>query len=232
MLTQLREKSQSFLIFILFGMLIVVFVFFFGPQSQGIRPGGEQPQVGGWALDVVGEEVSQREVEMAVRRQALFESTDLKADDLKRLRRMTAEQVAARVLLEQRASGAGVAVSDRELSEYILGDDNADGPLFRDREGAFDKRRYAAQIGQALGGTTELYRRAKERELVITRFMSFLESQVKVSEAEARETYDRTKRTWNLEFVALDPADYTPDGPEPTGEEGAAFAAPAAPVRW
>lgn len=225
MLTQLRDKSQSFLIFVLFGMLIVVFIFFFGPQAEGIRPGGPQASVGGWAVKIGDEEITQREVEMAVRRQALFESDDLDEGELARLRRLTAEQVAARVALEQRARSMGMAVTDKELSSYIVGEDNPDAPLFRGREGVFDKDRYISQVSQSLGGTTELYRQTKERELIIKRYMAFLESQVKVSEAEAREAFDRSKRTWNLGFVVVDPADHAPEGAEPTAEEGAAYAA-------
>jgi peptidyl-prolyl cis-trans isomerase D len=224
MLTQLRDKSQSFLIFVLFGMLIVVFIFFFGPQAEGIRPGGPQSNVGGWAVKIGDEEVTQREVEMAVRRQALFESDDLDEGELARLRRLTAEQVAARVALEQRARSMGMAVTDTELSSYIVGEDNPDAPLFRGREGAFEKDRYVSQVSQSLGGTTELYRKTKERELIIKRYMAFLESQVNVSEAEAREAFERSKRTWNLGFVVVDPADHAPEGAEPTAEEGTAYA--------
>jgi peptidyl-prolyl cis-trans isomerase D len=224
MLTQLREKSQSFLIFILFGMLIVVFIFFFGPQAEGIRPGGgPTTSLSGWAVDVDGEEISQREVEMSVRRQAFY-GQDINNDELPKVRRETAHQVAGRALIANRAAQMGLALGDEELSAYITSDKNPDFGLFTNRAGKFDKTKYQNQIGQSLGGNLPLYRKAKERELIVQRYLRFLTAQVKVSKSEVREAYDRTTRSWNLEYLPLDPADYAQAVPDPSAQAGAAYA--------
>ncbi len=207
MLTDLREKSQSFLIYILFGILIVVFIFFFGPQSEGCQPNAAKVRnLSAWAAEVNGETVTQREVEISVRRQALL-NRNFDDSKMNELRRDTVDQVVEQALMEQRARTMGIAIGDKELSQYIVGEKNADAPLFRDRDGNFSPKSYRDQLTQLLGATTDSYRRAKEREVLASRYLTFLMTQVKVSDAEVRAAYDRAKRTWNLEYVVFDPAD-------------------------
>ena len=67
MLTDLREKSQSFR-YILFGT-VFVFIFFFGPQADGLMQGQTRPvDPNDWAVQVNGEEIPVREIEVSVRR--------------------------------------------------------------------------------------------------------------------------------------------------------------------
>ncbi len=226
MLTELREKSQSFGIYILFGILIFVFIFFFGPQSEGCQPGGTTVNLTDWAAEVGGEEITQREVEISVRRQALYDPDfDSDAAALNSLRRASVQQIAEQAVVEQRARQMGITVSDEALSQYILSEDNPDFPLFSDRAGNFDRERYRAQLTQALGATADSYRRAKRRELIAQRYLEFLASQVKVSEAEARAAFDRSRRTWNLEYLVIDPAEHAAGVVEPTPAAGAKYAA-------
>ncbi|MEE2787430.1 MAG: SurA N-terminal domain-containing protein [Myxococcota bacterium] len=230
MLTDLREKSQSFLIYILFGILIIVFIFFFGPQAEGCQPGAPAARnLNAWAARVDGTEVSMREVEIAVRRQALFEQDfDDDRAAISRLRREKLEQVIDQTLVENAARKMGIAVDSKSLSKYIVSEENPDFPLFRDREGKFDRGSYRDQLQQVLGATPEAYRRVKERELIIRRYLDFLASQVAVSEAEVKADYDNSERSWNLEYIVFDPKDYQDKIQPVTSEEGAAYAAKAA----
>lgn len=226
MLTELREKSQSFGIYILFGILIFVFIFFFGPQSEGCQPGGTTMNLSDWAAEVGGEEIVQREVEISVRRQALYDPDfDSDAEALALLRRQAAQQIVEQAVVEQHARRMGLAVSDEALSQYIISDDNPDFPLFSDAAGNFDAERYRAQLTQSLGATADVYRRAKRREMIVQRYLMFLGSQVQVSEAEARAAFDRSRRTWNLEFLAIDPEEHVGGLTDPTPAEGKAYAA-------
>lgn len=226
MLTELREKSQSFGIYILFGILIFVFIFFFGPQAEGCQPGGTSMNLNDWAAEVGGEEIAQREVEISVRRQALYDPDfDTDAEALAAVRRAAVLQIVEQAVVEQQARQMGLAVSDEELSQYIIGDDNPDGGLFRDRAGNFDPQQYRARLVQSLGATADAYRRAKRRELIARRYLEFLGSQVQVGEAEARAAFDRSRRTWNLEYLTIDPAVHAVDIDEPTAAEGAKYAA-------
>ncbi len=226
MLTELREKSQSFGIYILFGILIFVFIFFFGPQSEGCQPGGTTMNLNDWAAEVGGEEIVQREVEISVMRQRLYDPDfDDSAEGLALMRRAAALQIVEQAVVEQSARQMGIAVSDEALSQYIISDDNPDFPLFSDQAGNFDPQRYRAQLTQSLGATADIYRRAKRREMIVQRYLQFLGSQVQVSEAEARAAFDRSRRTWNLEYVAVDPAEHAGPIAEPTAADGAKYAA-------
>lgn len=223
MLTELREKSQSFLIFVLFGMLIFVFIFFFGPQSQGLQAGGSGPKgVSGTAATVRGQAISMREVDMLVRRVA--NSGDLDEKKMAQLRRESALQLIDQVLLEQRARKMGLAISEEEVLRYITSERNPDYRLFTDHKGRFDDQLFSDRITQWFGVTTDIYVKTKEREMLIDRYMGFLAAQVKVSDAEVRKAFDEEKRTWNLEYIEFKGTDHKPTTPL-TPADGAKYAA-------
>lgn len=222
MLTELREKSQSFLIFVLFGMLIFVFIFFFGPQSQGLQAGGGAKAVVGTAAKVRGQAISMREVDMLVRRVA--NSGDLDEKKMAQLRRESALQLVDQVILEQRARKMGLAISREEVLRYITSERNPDYRLFTDHKGRFDDQLFTDRITQWFGVTTDIYVKTKEREMLIDRYLAFLAAQVKVSEAEVRAAFDESKRTWNLEYLEFKGTDHKPAAPL-GADAGAQYAA-------
>ncbi|MBU0553758.1 SurA N-terminal domain-containing protein [Myxococcota bacterium] len=222
MLTRLREQSQSFLIFILFGMLIVVFIFFFGPQSQGWQPGQSAGPQSGWVAQVNDQEINLKDVEITVRR---YVRDDVEPGQLGKLRDEARKQLIDQLTLAQRAAKLGFAPSEVAVSEFIVGDKNLDGGAFRDAEGNFDYERYAAQVTQFFGATTEVYRQSKARELIIRDYLDFLSSQIKVSEAELKAAFERKARKWRLDYLVIDPAQLGAAPTAPTPAEGAAYAA-------
>ncbi len=224
MLTQLRQQSQSFLIYILFGILIVVFIFFFGPQAEGWQPGQSPASTSEWAARAGSQEASGQEVRMWLGRQVrygLMESEDVANPGV---RREDATQVLEQLVLEDRARAAGMRAGDSEVTEFITSKKNGDLPLFTDRTGNFSYDRFKDNVSQGLGGTPAVYRRTKERELVVNRYVSFLGAQVKVSEKAVRAAWDRAKRTWNLEYVQIKSEEYAEQAGEPTAEEAGAYA--------
>ncbi len=205
MLTSLREKSQSLVIFVLFGILIVVFIFFFGPQSQGWRRGGGQGNDPNAKLgEVGGEPILRRDVEISVRRQAMYGSS-ISEEQVQALRQMTAEQVKEQVAAEQGAKRMGMAVGENEITRYVVSKDNADYPFFADKDDRFDYDRYQSQVTRGFAASSDLYRQVKARELLVNQYLGFLESQIKVSDAELRQDFDNQARSWNLEFVEVEP---------------------------
>ena len=222
MLTELREKSQSFMIFVLFGMLIFIFIFMFGPQSQGLQAGGQRAVATGDAAKVRGQAVSMREVDMLVRRAS--NSGDLDEKKMAELRQESALQLVDQVLLEQRARKMGLAISREEVLRYITSERNPDYRLFTDHKGKFDEQLFSARITQWFGVTTDIYVKTKEREMLIDRYLAFLASQVKVSDAEVRAAFDEQKRTWNLEFIEFKGTDHKPAAPL-SPADGVAYAA-------
>ena len=224
MLTQLRQQSQSFLIYILFGILIVVFIFFFGPQAEGWQPGQATRDPSQWAARAGTQEATGQEVTLWMLRQERYGLLDDDALSNPGVRREAATQILEQLMLEDRARGAGLRASESEVTEYITSKQNTDLPLFSDRSGTFTYERFQSGVSQGLGASPATYRRAKGRELVVNRYIDFLNAQVKVSDKAVRAAWDRAKRTWNLEYVKIDPADYADQAGTPTAEEGEAYA--------
>jgi peptidyl-prolyl cis-trans isomerase D len=221
MLTDLREKSQSFLVYILFGILIFVFIFFFGPQADGCQPNAPTPRaVTGWAASVNGEDISVKEVNLSVYRQKQFDqSFPDEAAAIARLSREIVVQLTEQAILEQQAQRMGMAVSESELTSYIVSTKNLpDRWLFRDRKGRIDVKDFRSILSGRLGVSPEVYRRAKRRELIVRRYMDFLVSSVKVSDAEIKSEFEKRSRSWSLEYVKFDPAVFAIKIPAPTHE--------------
>ena len=225
MLTELREKSQSFIIYILFGILIFVFVFFFGPQADGcMSPStGAAPRVG-WAADVNGEEITQQRVESVLRSQLLSARDNIGDSEFDSLRREALMQLIEQTVLSQRAASLGIAVSEDEISRHIIDKEkNPEFVLFTNRDGEFDYGNYRDQVTQRLGMNVVGYREAKRRQLSISHLLDFLGSQVVVSDSEVKEAYDRSETKWTLEYVAVG-LDAFADLPEPTAADGETYA--------
>ena len=229
MLTDLREKSQSFLVYILFGILIFVFIFFFGPQADGLMQGQTRPvDPNDWAIQVNGEEIPVREIEVSVRRyerSPFLRSLRIK-DLVPKLRQAALLQVTDQESVAADAAKMGVAVGDDTLTSYIVGDDNPDGVVFRenyDPKGKFLQDKYTEILRSNFGADADTYRTVKRREMVITRYMELLESAIKVSESEIRAKYDLENRFRNIEFVRFDPKDTATAGGAPTDAEVQTF---------
>lgn len=219
MLTSLRLKSNQTVVFILFGMLIFVFIFFFGPQSQGLTPGGSVSIPTGTAATVYGEKIPAQHVEMAVRRNG-----EIEREDVPRLRREAIEQLVEQEALAHRARQAGLAVDEKQLLSYVFSPLNPDYQLFVGRSGKVEHERYELYVTQVFGTNSASYLASKERELLAQRYVGFLEQQVRVSEAAAKQAFDEANTSWTLDYVLVDPAIAAADLPEPSEAEGLAYA--------
>ena len=211
MISDLREKSQNFVIYLLFGILIFVFIFFFGPQSSGCSRNGPQPNQPrvGWAATVSGRQITQQEVEMMVRR-VMMMSDDVDQASLDKVRRDCLLQLIDRAAVVARAEAAGLAVSERDVTLYIVKKgENPDYRGYSKRDGTFDYDRWLEWVHQRLGASPEDYRAYVANELLIRKYLEFLGNQVQVTDGEVREAFDRSERSWNFEYVSFDPSDTT-----------------------
>jgi len=221
MLTNLRESSQHFVIYLLFGILIFVFIFFFGPQTQGCQPGGEQARIG-WAATVGGTDITQQEVEVAIRRR--LSSEDMRDEDLAALRRETLLQLIDQTAVANKARAAGLAVSRDELARFLIDkNENPEFGLFARRNGKFDYDYFVNRV-QSFGTSVEGYYAILERELLVRRYLEFLTAQVNVTDTEARALYERRERKWNLSFVSFEAPVVEGDAPKADAAIAAAYA--------
>jgi parvulin-like peptidyl-prolyl isomerase len=215
MISDLREKSQNFAIYLMFGILIFVFIFFFGPQSDGCNPAkGGATHRAGWAATVGGQTITQQEVEIIVRR--MLNTRERDEAGIERLRHDCLMQLIDQYTVAARAEALGLAVSEVEVTRYIV--KKGENPDFMDyakRDGTFDYERWVDWVHQALGTTPDDYRKLVGRELLIKKYLEFLGNQVQVADAEVRAAFDRAERTWNVEYLTFDAADVTLDAAAP-----------------
>jgi peptidyl-prolyl cis-trans isomerase D len=210
MLDTLRANSRSVVTYLLFGIIIVVFVVSFGPGSKGCTSGGRSET---WAARVNGTTVTPGEFLAQYR--ALGGGRG--SDDA--FVRQEAMALAVRMaLIEQEAERHGVSVSDEELAGAITRMRE-----FQDGEGHFDPERYRRIVNSAYG-SQKRYEDEKRRELAVRRMVELVASTVKVSEAEAKESWAAERDRAALQFAVFSVDRARQEIARPGDAEVAAFA--------
>ena len=220
MLTNLRERSQqSFGVLILFGMLTFIFIFFFGPQSEGCQPQRQVASLDGWAARVNEVELTRREVENLV----YLRSDRLSEEQLVSTRRQVLERLIDEELMAQKAVANGIDIDEDGLTRYITTDENPDFRAFTNDDGLFDPKIFRDALRYRLGISPDAYRERKKREVLADQYRRLLEVQVSVSDKEVEAEIKAASRQWTLDFLRFSPTDY-PEA-QGTAEEIAEFSA-------
>jgi peptidyl-prolyl cis-trans isomerase D len=200
MLDFLRKKKRSWIITILLGLIIVVFVAFYGGSQQ---PTGVASDV----AEVNGESISQREFIMhyqrAVERYREMFKGSLTPELLKNLnikQSLLEEMIEARLVLQE-ARRLGLMATDEELMNAI-----AQISEFH-VNGRFNKERYI-QLLRANRLTPAQFEEDQRKQLTIQRLLGVLADGAHVTEAEVRERYRFEQEKINLQFVRFSASDY------------------------
>jgi peptidyl-prolyl cis-trans isomerase D len=200
MLDFLRKKKRSWIITILLGLIIVVFVAFYGGSQQ---PTGVASDV----AEVNGESISQREFivhyQRAVERYREMFKGSLTPELLKNLNikhSLLEEMIEARLVLQE-ARRLGLTATDEELMNAI-----AQIPEFH-VNGRFNKERYI-QLLRANRLTPAQFEEDQRRQLTIQRLLGVLADAAHVTEDEVRERYRFEQEKINLQFVRFSASDY------------------------
>ncbi|MGB0645947.1 MAG: peptidylprolyl isomerase [Bradymonadia bacterium] len=210
MLTNLRERSQrSFGVLILFGMLTFIFIFFFGPQSEGCQPQQANVSLDGWAARINGVELERREVENLV----YLRGNRRTDDELASLRQDILVGLIDQELLAQRAIAVGINIDEKGLSRYITSDENPDFVAFTDDAGNFDRDGFRDALRYRLGISPEDYRTRKRREFLANQYRRFMEEQIQVSDTEVQLEIEKDLRSWNLDYLKFAPETFAITAP-------------------
>jgi peptidyl-prolyl cis-trans isomerase D len=200
MLDFLRKKKRSWIITILLGLIIVVFVAFYGGSQQ---PTGVASDV----AEVNGESISQREFIMhyqrAVERYREMFKGSLTPELLKNLnikQSLLEEMIEARLVLQE-ARRLGLTATDEELMNAI-----AQISEFH-VNGRFNKERYI-QLLRANRLTPAQFEEDQRKQLTIQRLLGVLADAAHVTEAEVRERYRFEQEKINLQFVRFSASDF------------------------
>ena len=162
MLDVMRSNARSSLIVLIFGAIIVTFIFSFGRGSSGYRT--RTPET--WAAKVNGDVVTagdfaqayaSRFRQMSGQRGGKYTVENAKQDDLKRL---TMRSLVDQELIAQQAKDLGIVVTDQELSEGI-----AKSPQFQ-QNGTFDFDYYKRLVENGYGMSVPRFEESLRRDLL------------------------------------------------------------------
>jgi peptidyl-prolyl cis-trans isomerase D len=162
MLDVMRSNAKSSLIVLIFGAIIVTFIFSFGRGSSGFRT--RTPET--WAARVNGEMVTASDFtqaytsrfrQMSQVRGGKYTTDNAKQDNLKQ---ETLKNLVDQELIAQQADDLGIQVSDEEVADAI-----AKNPNFQ-QEGKFDFDYYKRLVENGYGMSIKRFEEAYRRDLL------------------------------------------------------------------
>ena len=199
MLGWIRKQTRSWFVYIAFGIIIVVFVFFYGWR-------GDQEQNDATVAVVNGEKLTRRQYEQAYEnllmfRRNLSENRPLTDEEVKQLRQQALDDIIERTVMLQEAARLGITVGLDEVRRQI-----ADTPAFQ-RDGRFDKDIYLRQLSANRMSPGD-YEKAMQTRGLIAKLVESVENTAKLSERELYELYRLEYEKVNLTFIKIDAARY------------------------
>ncbi len=209
MLHVMRRHSQSFLIYLIFGAIIVVFAVNFGPGSSGCSGGMASEYAAKVNDDVIPrQEFSQlysRQLD-SMRRSARASGSEFTEDMARRLglRTQIIDGLIEQRLLAQEAKKRGLTVSDDDLLEYLeetfrIGDVN-----FAD---------YQGWVNRQFQTTVVKFEQEVRDEIVSERMRRIVREGVSISDGELRETFARDNDRAMVTFIRFDTQEIDVEAP-------------------
>ncbi|GAF79389.1 unnamed protein product, partial [marine sediment metagenome] len=206
MLKAMRESSQSFIIYILFGMLVFVFAVSFGPGSGSCGKTNVD-----YAAIVDGDIIRPQEFGTTYRSQldymrrlgAFGGGLDNEALQ-KEIRQQVIDQLIETRLLSHEAKVIGLTVSDQELLEHLK---------LRYRIDQVDYDDYQAWVTRTFGTTVIKFEARVRGQIVADTLRRVIRDTVSVSDDELKDTYVREHDRAMVTFVRFLPQKMTAEPP-------------------
>jgi peptidyl-prolyl cis-trans isomerase D len=195
----MRDYATSWLIKVLLGAIVIVFIFW-GVGSFRERRAGRVALVNGQPIDVAAYNRAYNNLIEQYRGRFGGNLTD-EMLQMFGVRKQALEALVNQKLLLQEAQKLEFHVSEDELAAAIR-----EIPAFQ-QAGSFDPRRYNALLTQLRLSPEEFEVQQKEA-MLIDRLRAFVLGNVKVSEGEARAWYDWQNTEVNLDYVRFSPESY------------------------
>lgn len=204
MLDKLRDSSRSFGSYLILGVIILVFVIYFGPGGQSCGDIGAGGQAS-WAAKVDGEEISFREFRAeydALYRQyqaQMGEQFDEQLAQQMGIRSNAIDRLVTRRLLIGEAKRMGIAVTDDEVAESIQAE-----PAFQ-KNGHFDFETYRAALRNWQGISPAKFEESVRDDLLVNKAIAQLRLSVKVADDEIESAFRQENDRASLAFVRVLP---------------------------
>ncbi|HTO99208.1 MAG TPA: SurA N-terminal domain-containing protein, partial [Myxococcales bacterium] len=201
MLDVMRSNAKSSLIVLIFGAIIVTFIFSFGRGSSGFRT--RTPET--WAAKVNGELVtasdfvqaySNRFRQMSQMRGGKYTTDNAKQDNLKA---ETLRGLIDQELIAQQADDLGIRVSDVEVADAI-----AKSPQFQ-QEGKFDFDYYKRLVENGYGMSITRFEEAYRRDLLRGKVVQAAIAGANVSDDEVKAAWTAQREGAAITWVRFNP---------------------------
>lgn len=197
MLHLMRKHAGSWMIKVVLGVIVVVFVFW-GVGSYRSEKGNRVAVVNG---DVIALEEYRSAYEQLLEqyRRQFGDALDEKLLKTLGLKRQTLEQLINRRLLFQEADRLNLQVTDKEVVETIQGME-----AFREND-QFVPARYQRLLAMNRI-TPEIFEENLRRDLLVEKTQQYILGSVKVSDAEAFEYFQWQEEQVSIDYVVFNPS--------------------------
>jgi peptidyl-prolyl cis-trans isomerase D len=204
----MRKHAGTWMIKIILGAIVVVFVFW-GVGSYTSRRSGRVASVNGTIITSDDYRISYSNLVEQVR-QSFGNNLNEELIEMLQLRKRALDQLIDRSLMLQAAEKFKLTVSDEELSESIR-----NISAFQ-TAGAFDGRRYINTLNRNKI-TPETFEIQQRDVLLIDKLQAFISGNIKVSDSETQQWYIWNNTEVDIDYVILEPQQHKDI--EPTDEE-------------
>ena len=199
MLSLMRKHAGTWMIKIILGAIVVVFVFW-GVGSYTSRRSGRVADVNGTVITLDDYRASYTTLLEQVR-QSFGNNLSEELIQTLQLRKRALDQLIDRSLMLQAAEKFKLTVSDEELAESIR-----NIPAFQ-TAGAFDSQRYINALSSNKL-TPETFEVQQRDSLIIDKLQAFISGNIKISDLEAQQWYKWNNAEVDIEYVIFEPRRY------------------------
>ena len=187
----IRSKTDSTTARVLFGAVVVVFVFSFIGGGLGGRTATY--------ATVNGSRITDLDLQKRMRLvQREMQSSSMNEDELDQLQNDILERLVVEKAVMDKAQELQVEVSDDEISLLLLSN-----PGFKDAAGDFSPELYEQAVKQAGFGSKAKYEESRRQDLIYSKLQQQIVSAVYVSKAEAEAQAKKGLSTLSLDWIRL-----------------------------
>jgi peptidyl-prolyl cis-trans isomerase D len=199
MLSLMRKHAGTWMIKVILGAIVVVFVFW-GVGSYRSRQSGRVAKVNGTIITLDDYRVSYNNLIEQVR-QSFGNNLNEELIRMLQLRKRAMDQLVDNALMLQAAEKLKLAVSDEELAEFIrnIG-------AFQ-TAGIFDNGRYINTLSRNRL-TPEDFEVQQRKALIINKIQALITGSIKVSDLEVRQWYIWNNTEVDIDYLVVEPQRY------------------------
>ena len=198
MLSYMREKAGSWIIKVLFGIIVIVFVFFYGFSSLR-KPDKDTTiaKVGNHKITMSQYQAAYKNT-MEMYRSLYKNQFNEEMMEKLGLKQKVLEDLISREMLLQEAERRGIRVTEDDIKNAIVS-----MPMFQ-QDGTFSEAMYKRALNY-YGLTATEFEKDKERELMLRALENIVTRSAKVSDQELRDLYKMQQEKVKIGYLCFEP---------------------------